>query len=210
MNTNVPDTIVAELKQNAEKRVAESLDNIANACKILLKSNENFTYKMVGEFCSKEFGKPSVGTINNDASKIYKRVIDEYRRIVEKEDVRKEASVNEFDGLPLETIIYINNLEERLVTLENILKDEDKKYRNSVVISLEDTLVETPNSRGNVKPQSSTLLTEVQREVIEVLAGSSDELIIKGKEKRRRVTETGSGEVVISPSKLASILALLS
>ncbi|MAJ69372.1 MAG: hypothetical protein CBB67_018020 [Alteromonadaceae bacterium TMED7] len=210
MNTNVPDSIVAELKKDAETRVAESLDNISKACKVLLKNNEVLTYKSVGEYCRKEYGKPSVGTINNDASKIYKRVINEYKSIKEKENSTELIHTDKNDGLPLETIIYINNLEERLLTLENILKIEDKKFRNDAVISLEDTLDSIPDSRGHVSPAKSTHLTAVQQRVIEELAASSCELKIRGKGNRRIVTDTETGEIVVHPSELASLLALTS
>ena len=209
MNTNVPDSIVADLKKNAETRVADSLDNISKACKILLRNNDTLTYKSVGEYCRKEYGKPSVGTINNDASKMYKRVIDEYKNINEKKTPNKIIDADKYDGLPLETIIYINSLEERLTFLEKILKNEDMQFRKGAVISLEDTLEKIPDTTGHVTPISSTYLTEIQRRVIEELAASSYELTIKGEGKKRFVTDTETGEIVIHPSELASLLTLI-
>lgn len=210
MNTNVPDSIVADLKKNAEKRVADSLENISKACKILLRNNDTLTYKSVGEYCCREYGKPSVGTINNDASKVYKRVIDEYRSINEKETLNKIIDADKYDGLPLEAIIYINNLEERLNFLEKILKNEDRQYNNGAVISLEDTLEKTPDTTGHVTPISSNQLTDIQRRVIEELAASSYELKIRGEGKKRFATDPATGEIVIHPSELASLLTLLS
>ena len=209
MNTNVPDSIVADLKKNAETRVADSLDNISKACKILLRNNETLTYKSVGEYCREEYGKPSVGTINNDASKMYKRVIDEYKSINEKETPNKIIDTDKYDGLPLEAIIHINSLEERLMFLEKILKNEDMQYRNGAVISLEDTLEKTPDATGHVTPISSTHVTKIQRRVIEELAASSYELTVRGEGKKRFATDTATGEIVIHPSELASLLTLI-
>ena len=83
------------------------------------------------------------------------------------------------------------------------------QFRKGAVISLEDTLEKIPDTTGHVTPISSTYLTEIQRRVIEELAASSYELTIKGEGKKRFVTDTETGEIVIHPSELASLLTLI-
>lgn len=77
-------------------------------------------------------------------------MINEYKSIKERENFIELIYIDKNDGLLLEIIIYINNLEERLFIFENILKIEDKKFRNDVVIFFEDIFDSIFDLRGYV------------------------------------------------------------
>ena len=120
MDTLVPDILVEQKKEESrDKRVKESLGFIQIACKVLLNEQEKITTTSVGKYCTSHFGKPTVRTLHNDNSNIYKMIINAYAKLAPKLDSTKEH--DNLDDIPLVYRIRINNLETQNKTLKNIL-----------------------------------------------------------------------------------------
>lgn len=207
MNIAVAEKLLDTLKKDQDKRTVRTLENIAKACAELIEQDVKITYRKVGQFCYENYGAPTEGTVNNDPKKLYKKLIDEYKRVAVKPSAKVESSGGS-DDIPYDVRVYINHIESRLKMLESLVAENFEKERAEKVISLEDTLLQLPDQRGHVELVKSKQLTIEQREALEIIT-SSDELNITGEGNRRRASDSVSGKMVLAPSHFVALRLIL-
>lgn len=216
------DKIVADLLEIfSDARITRSIKVIQSSCKELIFQKEIITISKVADHISKNYeSKPSRKTLFNDPKGIYEKIIIAYQNCNPIKTQEKVKSTNvdstSFDnGIPLETKIYIQQLEEHVKILQIQIDKYFKKDVKENTLDLNKILDQTPNKEGNISVDKNTpSFDKNQVLALTLLIGSDldiggDPIEIKGQGNNRFGVDLTTGEHVLTPTHFKSLENLL-